>query len=225
MGVSQATGSAPRWRRRRTRREQVGGCLGCHDGASAPEEARPGLHLEPLGARTVGGGAAPVRVPAVRPRPPRPPSPSRGLRRPRLWPPPGEVHNGVLVPVTSRPPREGGRRPRSRLWVPGVGAHGERDLALEPGGILHGCAETPPSPARPWRWPPPFCFLLLLRQEERGLQVRLGGRGGPGRARALLKGHTSGKKIQPRPVGYPRGLRGPEKLMIHVELQDLLNCC
>jgi hypothetical protein len=54
LDVSRATGSAPRWRRKGTRKGQVGPCLGCHDVASAPEEAPPGQHLEPLGVATVG---------------------------------------------------------------------------------------------------------------------------------------------------------------------------
>lgn len=106
MGISQATGSAPRWRRKRTGKEQVGRLTGCHRGG--PPSCAP---------RRADGGprnrASPRPRRRLRPRPPRPPalSPPRSARAAAAAPT-GDVHNGVLVPGPSTPCEGAGRSPR-----------------------------------------------------------------------------------------------------------------
>lgn len=103
MGISQATGSAPRWRRKRTGKEQVGRLTRCHRGG--PPSCAP---------RRADGGprsrASPRFRRRLRPRPPRPPalSPLRSARAAAAAPI-GDVHNGVLVPGPSTPCEGAGR--------------------------------------------------------------------------------------------------------------------
>lgn len=103
MGISQATGSAPRWRRKRTGKEQVGSLTGCHRGGPpfcAPRRADGGPRSR----------ASPRLRRRLRPRPPRPPalSPLRSARAAAAAPT-GDVHNGVLVPGPSTPCEGAGR--------------------------------------------------------------------------------------------------------------------
>lgn len=145
--------------------------------------------------------------------------------------PAGEVHNGVLVPGTS-PPREGAGRGLG-CGYPGGWPHGGPELALEPGGILCGRAETPPNPARPGPSAGRLHFAAssarrsAASRSDWAVVARVALKPYVRNTRTLitLKKTQPGPVGPPRPAGYPRGLRGPEKLMTHVELQDLLNCC